>query len=103
MTKKTRRHYTPQEKVAILKQHLLEGRPVSDVCDAHGLNPNVFYRWQKALFENGAAAFEKTDKRSAQAEQRRWAELEAKLKKKDSVIAEIMEDLIAEKKGRGAL
>jgi transposase-like protein len=103
MTKKPRRRFTPQEKIAILKHHLLEGKPVSDVCDAYGLHPNVFYSWQKALFENGAAAFEKTDTRRAQAEQRRCAELEAKLKKKDSVIAEIMEDLIAEKKGRGVL
>jgi len=87
--------------VAILKQHLVEGKPVSDVCDAHGLNPNVFYRWQKEFFENGAAAFEKADKRTLQAEQRRYAELEAKLKRKDAVIAEIMEDLIAEKNGRG--
>jgi transposase-like protein len=103
MSKRTRRNFAPQEKVAILKQHLVEGRPVSDVCDAHGLNPNVFYRWQKEFFENGAAAFEKTDKRTAKAQQRRFAELETKLKKKDTVIAEIMEDLIAEKKGRGGL
>ncbi len=101
MSKRTRRKFAPQEKVAILKQHLVEGKPVSDVCDAHGLNPNVFYRWQKEFFENGAAAFEKTDKRTVQAEQRRYAELQAKLKRKDAVIAEIMEDLIAEKNGRG--
>ena len=82
MTKKIRRKFMPQEKVAILKQHLLEGKAVSDVCDAHGLNPNVFYRWQKEFFENGAAAFEKTDKRTEQAAQRRHAELEAKLAKK---------------------
>ena len=101
MSKRTRRKFAPQEKVAILKQHLVEGQPVSDVCDAHGLNPNVFYRWQKEFFENGAAAFERTDKRTVQAEQRRYAELQAKLKRKDAVIAEIMEDLIAEKKARG--
>jgi transposase-like protein len=89
--------------VSILKEHLLEGKAVSDVCDRHGLNPTQFYRWQKEFFENGAAAFEKTDKRTEQAVQRRYADLEAKLKKKDNVIAEIMEDLIAEKKGRGAL
>jgi transposase-like protein len=103
MTKQTRRRFSPQEKVAILKRHLLEGQSVSDVCDAHGLNPTQFYRWQKEFFENGAAAFERVDKRTVQSEQRRRAELEAKLKKKDSVIAEIMEDLIAEKKGRGVL
>ena len=57
MSKRIRRNFSPQEKVAILKQHLLEGKAVSDVCDAHDLKPNVFYRWQKAFFENGAAAF----------------------------------------------
>ena len=103
MKKKARRKFLASEKVVILKQHLLEGKSVSDVCDAHGLNPTQFYRWQKEFFENGAAAFEKADKRTAQAQQRRLSELEAKLKKKDTVIAEIMEDLIAEKKGRGAL
>ena len=90
MTKQIRRKFTPQEKVAILRQHLLEGKPVSDVCDSHGLKPSLFYRWQKEFFENGAAAFEKTDRRTAQAQQRRTAELEARLKKKDSGIAEIM-------------
>ena len=90
MTKQIRRKFTPQQKVAILRQHLLEGKPVSDVCDSHGLKNGLFYRWRKEFFENGAAAFEKTDRRTAQAQQRRTAELEARLKKKDSVIAEIM-------------
>ena len=39
----------------------------------------------------------------AEAQQRRTAELEARLKKKDNVIAEIMEDLINEKKTWGIL
>ena len=103
MTRQIRRKFTPQEKVAILRQHLLEGKPVSDVCDSHGLKPSLFYRWQKEFFENGAAAFEKTDRRMAEAQQRRTAELEARLKKKDNVIAEIMEDLINEKKRPGGL
>ena len=90
MTKQIRRKFTPQEKVAILRQHLWEGKPVSDVCDSHGLNRNLLYRWRKKFFENGAAAFEKTGRRTAQAQQRRTAELEARLKKKDSVISEIM-------------
>lgn len=101
MTQRIRRKFTPQEKAAILRQHLLEGKPVSDDCDSHGLKPSLFTRWQKECFENGAAAFEKTDRRTAQAQQRRTAELEARLKKKDNVIAEIMEDLINEKKDLG--
>jgi transposase len=54
--KKQRKHYTPEEKVAILRRHLLEQVPISEVCDKHGLRPTVFYRWQKEFFENGAAA-----------------------------------------------
>ena len=49
----TRRHFTPQEKVCILKRHLLEDTPVSDLCDEFGIAPNLFYRWQKEFFENG--------------------------------------------------
>jgi transposase-like protein len=29
----TRRHFSPQEKVAILRRHLLENVPVSQLCD----------------------------------------------------------------------
>ena len=56
--KNSRKHYTPEEKVAILRRHLLEKEPISKLCDELGLQPTVFYRWQKEFFENGAAAFE---------------------------------------------
>jgi hypothetical protein len=56
--KKQRKHYTPEEKVAILRRHLVEGVQISDLCDERGLQPTVFYRWQKEFFENGAAAFQ---------------------------------------------
>ena len=49
--KKQRKHYTPEEKVAILRRHLLEQVPISELCDKHGLQPTVFYRWQKEFFE----------------------------------------------------
>jgi len=49
---KTRRHCTPQQKVAILREHLVEHVPVSDLCDKHKLHPTLFYQWQKAFFEN---------------------------------------------------
>ena len=54
----TRRKFSAQEKVALLRRHLVEKVPVSDLCDECHLAPNVFYRWQKEFFENGAAAFE---------------------------------------------
>ena len=37
--KKQRKHYTPEEKVAILRRHLLEQVPISELCDKQGLQP----------------------------------------------------------------
>ena len=49
--KKTRKHYTAQEKVAILRRYLVDKEPVSKLCDERALQPTVFYRWQKEFFE----------------------------------------------------
>jgi transposase-like protein len=72
--KKQRKHYTPEEKVAILRRHLLEKEPISKLCDEMGLQPTVFYRWQKEFFENGAAAFEQKARPNHSGDQERtWA------------------------------
>ena len=52
-----------QEKAAILRLHLLERTPVSDLCDQYDIHPTMFYRWQKELFENAAAALEPRSRR----------------------------------------
>ena len=103
MTRQRRRFSAP-EKVAILRRHLVEKVPISDLCDEHHLAPNLFYRWQKEFFENGPAAFE--SRRSAgDAKSRRLEErvekLTAKLARKDEVIAELMEDHVRLKKSLG--
>src|SRR6266487_6301330 len=69
--KKSRKHYTPEEKVAILRRNLLENEPISKLCDELGLQPTVFYRWQKEFFENGAAAFQTKARANQQPEQER--------------------------------
>jgi transposase-like protein len=96
-----RRQFTATEKVRILRQHLLEKRPVSDVCDEHGLNPTVFYRWQKEFFENGEAAFQRDANGHQRKLEQQNAALRAKLAQKDEVIAEIMESHLALKKSLG--
>jgi transposase len=88
--KKQRKHYMPEEKVAILKRHLLDKEPISTLCDELGLQPTVFYRWQKEFFENGAAAFEQKARPNNSAEQERIAYLEKKIQTKDEVLAELM-------------
>ena len=101
--KKGRKHYTGEEKVAVLRRHLLEKVPVSDLCDELGLQPTVFYRWQKEFFENGAAAFQPKARTNHQAEQERISYLEKKLRMKDEVLAELMGEHIALKKSLGEI
>jgi len=81
--KKQRKHYTPEEKVTILRRHLLEKEPISKLCDELGLQPTVFYRWQKEFFENGAAAFEQKARLNHSVEQERIAYLEKNIQTKD--------------------
>ena len=100
-----RKKFSPEEKVRLLRLHLIEKEPVSDICDRHGLNPNVFYRWQKQFFENGAAAFTQTGNggrgRHSKTLENKISKLQAKLANKDEVIAEIMASHVALKKSLG--
>ena len=102
--KKQRKHYRPEEKVAVLRRHLLEKEAISKLCDELGLQPTVFYRWQKEFFENGgAAAFEQKARPNHSADQERIAYLEKKIQTKDEVLAELMAEHVALKKTLGEL
>jgi transposase len=103
MAKKTRKRFTAQQKVAILRLHLLEHTPVSDLCDQHGIHPTMFYRWQKDLFENGSAALELHSRRASDAKDRQIALLQQKLQRKHEVLSELMEEHIKLKKELGEL
>ena len=88
-----RRHLNPEEKIAALNRHLLEGVPVSTICDELGIAPTLFYRWQKELFENGHTLFVngRHAKAVEYAKDEKIQKLEAKLTRKNEVRAELME------------
>ncbi len=86
---KQRKHYTPQEKVAVLRRHLLEHIPVSELCEELSLRPTVFYRWQKEFFENGAAAFGRQALADRGREQLRVAALEQKLQRRNEILEHV--------------
>ena len=101
--RKQRKNYTGQEKVFILKRHLVDQVAVSELCDEYNLQPTVFYRWQKEFFENGAAAFEKVNGNRKNAAQKRIEQLQAKLQTKNDVLSELLEEHVKLKKDRGDL
>ncbi|HVC94045.1 MAG TPA: transposase [Pirellulales bacterium] len=100
---KQRRHFADHEKVAILKRHLVEKVPVSDLCDQLDIYPNQFYDWLKRFFENGHLAFANGRKTKAveDTKDKKIEQLEAKLVRKNEVMAELMEALTEEKKRTG--
>lgn len=105
--KKERKRFEAAEKVKIIREHLLEAKPISELCEKYGIAPTQFYQWQKTFFENGAAAFSKggpgsKDNHSTKLEQQN-AQLKAKLASKDEVIAEIMASHVQLKKNLGEI
>jgi transposase len=96
-----RKRLARSQKVAILKRHLVDKTPISDLCDEYGIQPSQVYQWQKVLFENGEAAFERSGRRAEDPSQRKVVALEAKLQQKNEVIAELMQEHVELKKAIG--
>jgi transposase len=102
---KQRRHFSDTEKVTILKRHLIDKVPISDLCDELDLFPNQIYDWLKKFFENGHLAFAngRKSKTAEDAQQQKIEQLEAKVVRKNEVLAELMEAHTELKKSLGEL
>lgn len=108
MSKKTRRNLSPEKKAELIREHLVDKKPVSTICEENELQPSVFYTWMKQLLANAPVAF--ANGRSRKQESSREAELQAeneklraRLARKDAVIAEVSEELVKSKKENGDL
>jgi transposase len=108
MTKKPRRHLSPEKKAELLRRHLVEKVPVSDLCNENELQPSVFYGWLRHLLANAPAVL--ANGRRPKAEETREAQLaaeierlRAQLAKKDTIIAGVSEELVKAKKEAGDL
>lgn len=97
------KHLTAEDKVKILKRHLVEKEAVSSLCEEYGIHVNTFYEWQKVLFEQGMKAFEKENSKEEKRQAERIDYLEGKLAKKDSALAELLEAHIELKKNLGEI
>ena len=104
---RSRRQFTTEQKVALLRRHLVDKEAVSKICEDEKLQPSLFYQWMRQAFENLGAALgpsvaNETSKREKELVAK-TKELEARLVKKDNVIAEVTEELVATKKELGEL
>lgn len=103
MSHAQRRRFTAEEEATILRRHLADKVPVSDLCDEYTIQPSLFYTWQRQALEHLSAALQ--DGRTQRAEahettraQQAIAALEARLHQKDAIIAFVSEEHLALKK-----
>lgn len=100
---RTRRYFAPADKVAILRRHLVDRVPISQLSDENDLAPVSIYQWLKQFFENGAAAFERPRTNEFSAAQKTIDKLQEKIQAKNEVVAELMEEHVKLKKSLGGL
>ena len=106
MPRRARRQFTLDQKAAIVRRHLMEKTPVSELCNEYELQPSLFYSWLKQALENLPSALAPQGKRVEPRERKQDAEIAAlkdRLAKKDSVIAEISAEYVHLKKELGEL
>ena len=65
------------------------------MCEELQLQPSLFYHWLKQFLDNGAAAFQRPRDSTQKREQQRVAALEQKLRTKNEVLPELMEEHVA--------
>jgi len=102
MSKATRRRFTPEQKADLLRRHMVDKVPVSQLCNEAQIQPSLFYTWQRELLEAapGLFATHRSPSREKELEEK-IAALEGKLARKDSIIAEVSEEYVKLKKELG--
>jgi transposase len=105
MSIEKRKQHTSEQKVAIIKEHLVGKKPVSNLCEQYGIAVNMFYRWQEEFFLRSAGVFDQQRARPAAETrlQKRVEDLESRLQRKHEVLSELMEEHLILKKNIGEI
>jgi transposase len=51
--RRTRRHYSAEEKIRVVLEGLRGEDSIAELCRREGINSNVYYRWSKEFLEAG--------------------------------------------------
>jgi transposase len=109
MSSKQRRRFGAEKKAQIVRRHLADKVPVSDLADEFGVQPSQIHTWVKQVLDRAEKAFERPDgprRNEAGKDAARCAkiaQLEEKLATKNEVISELMEENVKAKKASGEL
>ena len=83
---RTRRKWTPKEKLRVVLESLHSDTKLSEICRREGLTPTLVYQWRKQLLASAEEVY--ATKRHGQAD-RKTERLIADNQRMKSVIAEI--------------
>lgn len=102
---RTRRHFTAEQKAEVVRRHVGDKVPVSDLAEELGVQPTLIHSWVKHVLDHAATAFERSagKRRAEDPRDQRITQLEAKLSRKNEVVAELMEAHVQLKKELGEL
>ena len=84
-----RRTIQGAEKISILRKLLLEGIPISQLCDEHSVRPTQVYQWQRQLFEQGGSVFDRSVQKSRTVQnqyEKKIAKLQESIQVKNEVV-----------------
>ena len=96
--KTIRKHYTAEQKVKILREHLENQVSLSELGEKYQIHMNDLYRWKKQLFEGAAEIFNESPNGKISADEKKMEQLKEKLKSNDQLISELVEKNIGLKK-----
>ena len=93
-----------RKKVEMLREHLKNKIPVTEICSKYGITPAMFYRWEKELFEGAIETFSKSNsKKQNHSKSAGEKKLEEKITKQQEVIGWLTEENLKLKKILGKL
>jgi transposase len=102
--RQSRRHFSASQKAQIVRRHISGKEPVSNLADEFGVQPSQIHTWVKQVLDQAERALERSVGRPPQVErlQAKLVErLHTKLREKNEVIAELMQEHVQLKKELG--
>jgi len=105
--RKSRRHFSSEFKANVVRRHVSDKVPVSDLAAELDVQPSLIHLWVKQVLDQAEKAFERSKSRRQNKledeKSQRIAQLEAKLANKNEVISELIEENVKAKKANGEL
>lgn len=102
---KVHKQLTAEQRAQVVRRHVADKVPVSDLADEYGVQPSQIHLWVKQVLDQAEHAFNRVGRpsKTETAKSRQIERLEAKLVQKNEVIAELMEENVRAKKANGEL